>query len=219
MSKIVIVEDNELIAKLYENKLQAEGHTVFVASDGERGLEVIRSIKPDLVLTDIMLPNLSGIELIKNLRRDYKFTNLPIVAYTGADDDLLEEAREANPTRLISKRDFSLREILAHLHDVLETSRQWQIYDPMAFDAGEENGNREENSHKRILIVEDDLIVSTIVKDIVEKENCEAVTTDNGQEALCILAKDGDFAAAVFDIEVPKIKGRICSNTCARKKN
>lgn len=208
MSKIVIVEDNALIAKLYENKLQAEGHTVIVATDGEQGLETIQSVKPDLVLTDILLPNLSGIELIRKLRSDYKFTNLPIVAYTGADDDLVEQARAANPTMLMSKKDFSLKEILVHLNEVLETSRQWQIYDPMAFDEeeGNKNGN-DETAYKRVLIVEDDPIISTIVKNIVENENYKAVVIDDGQEALSVLAKDGNFVAAIFDVEVPKIKG------------
>ena len=73
-----------------------------------------------------------------------------------------------------------------------------------------EIGNEPETANiiqGRVLIVEDDLIISNIVKSVIQKAGYEAVVTGDGGEALRILNKDANFTAGVFDIEVPKIKG------------
>lgn len=61
MRKIVIIEDNAIVARLYENKLLASGNTVSLALDGAEGLRLIQETKPDMVLFDLMLPGMSGI--------------------------------------------------------------------------------------------------------------------------------------------------------------
>lgn len=208
MAKIVIVEDNELVAKLYETKLKAESHQVVTVGDGDAALEAIRSLRPNLVLMDLILPGKSGVEVIRELKQDYRFTNLPIIAYSGGDTELLDEARRASPTKLISKREATLKEIMEDIREVLEMTRTWQIYDPHAFENSEEAREPTDDfTSKRILIVEDDKIVATIVKNIVEKEGFEAIMVHDGREALSILNKDADFAAAVFDIEIPGFTG------------
>jgi CheY-like chemotaxis protein len=207
MSKIVIIEDDPILARIYGNKLQASGNQVTVVGDGGSGIETVKSTKPDLVLVDLMLPNLSGIEVIKKLRRDINFTRLPIIAYSGADEDLMAEAQEANPTVLLSKKTMSPKEIFENVEAVLETSRMWNVFatHPTEIElAGEADSKTVAG---RILIVEDDLIISNIVKKIVEDAGYETVVTDDGGEALRILSKDANFTAGVFDVEVPKIKG------------
>lgn len=208
MSKVVIIEDDPILARIYENKLRAEGNQVTVANSGESGIETVKKIKPNLVLVDLMLPDLSGIEVIKTLRRDINFAQLPIVAYSGANDEIMTQAQEANPTVLLSKREMSPREIFENVQAVLETSRNWRVFEPhpMATEIGDEI----EESPKqigRVLIVEDDPIILSIVKNIVEKTGYEAVTSSDGADALRILTKDTNFSAGVFDIELPKIKG------------
>ena len=99
MHKIVIVEDNEIVAGIYKHKLQAEGYHVDIASDGQTGLEMINSIKPDLVLLDLMLPGLSGVEIIKRLRGQEEFKDLPIIAFSSSySGRVVEEARQAKAT-------------------------------------------------------------------------------------------------------------------------
>jgi DNA-binding response OmpR family regulator len=206
MKNIVIIEDNAVVAKLYESKLKADGNTVHVALDGATGLDLVQTIKPDMLLLDLMLPNMSGVEIIKNLRRDYRFTNLPILAYSSADEDILSEAVQAGTTRIVSKNAASFREIHEHIKALIDLTRNWQIY-PASVVAEKEaaaNGNGAKN---RVLIVEDDPITGSLVGNIVQQNGFEPVVSPDGQEAYRILTGDANFALAILDVELPKIKG------------
>ena len=208
MRKIVIIEDNAIVARLYENKLKAAGNAVSIALDGAQGLELIYAIKPDLVLLDLMLPNMSGIEIIKKIREDYRFTHLPIMAYSSADEDILAQAVEAGSTTIISKNAASFKEIYEQFHQLMEASRTWQIYNESYFDEGQESGDSlKPSAQSQILIVEDDFITARIVADIAAKEGLIPLIVDDRQEAYRILSSESNFAAVVLDVELPKIKG------------
>ncbi len=211
MSKIVIIEDNELVARIYERKLIKEGHLTGVALDGRTGLEMVRRINPDLVLVDLLLPDISGVEVIKELRKDSKFADLSIIAYS-ADSYLLNEVKDANPTKIISKSDISAREILNQIESLLKSIHTWDVYEPnkLTGDLKEVSSDSTgENSDllKKFLIVEDDLIVLNVVRDTVEKLGYTAVCAGDGREAYQILNKDANFVAGIFDVEIPHIRG------------
>jgi CheY-like chemotaxis protein len=205
MRKIVIIEDNAVVARLYENKLLAAGNTVNIAFDGAEGLRLIHETKPDLVLLDLMLPGMSGIEIIQRVREDYRFANLPIMAYSSADEDVLAQAVEAGSTTIISKNESSFKEILAHFNELLEASRHWQIYDPANFT--EEPESEKPASQNQVLIVEDDDITARLVGKIAEKAGFKPVVINDGQEAYRILSSESNFVAAILDVELPKING------------
>lgn len=83
MSRILIVEDEKKIARFLELELQHEGYEVDTASDGRTGLEKALNWKPDLMILDLMLPELSGIEVCRRLRHE---SDLPIIMLTAKDD-------------------------------------------------------------------------------------------------------------------------------------
>lgn len=210
MSKVVIIEDDPIIRKIYENKLRAEGNTVAVAVDGRSGIELVKAINPQLVLVDLMLPDISGVEVIKTLRSDANFADIPIIAYSGADDDVLFEAQLAHSTRVLSKTTMSPREIYQQVKELLEQNQNRQI--PAALSG--EKTNNENNSADvagkitgRVLIVEDDLVNAAVVKSIVEKTGFEAVVLNDGGEALRLLGGDANFVAGIFDVDLPKVSG------------
>lgn len=226
MRKILIIEDNELVARMYENKLRAAGNHVTVALDGEEGLRLIYETRPDLVLLDLMLPGKSGIEIIREIRADYRYTSLPIMAYSSADEDIIAQAVEAGSTTIISKNHASFKEIFQQFNELLEESSHWQIYNPYNFDDGktasETTGNSDDSflhehpvtdsnglqkSQGRILIVEDDPLTARIISGIVEAGGIQPVLVNDGQEAYKILTTDANFTAAILDVELPKIKG------------
>jgi two-component system response regulator VicR len=208
MRKIVIIEDNAVVARLYENKLKAAGNTVYIALDGAEGMRLIHEIRPDLVLLDLLLPNKSGIEIIKEIRRDYRFTHLPIMAYSSADEDILAQAVEAGSTTIISKNKASFKEILEHFNNLLEASRHWQIYSPEHFNDEKRAADVPKSAAlDRLLIVEDDFMTARIISNIAEKEGLKPVVMSDGQEAYRVLSAEANFAAAILDIELPKIKG------------
>ena len=83
MSRILIVEDERKIARFLELELQHEGYEVVTASDGRTGLEKALTGKPDLLILDLMLPELSGIEVCRRLRHE---SDVPIIMLTAKDD-------------------------------------------------------------------------------------------------------------------------------------
>jgi two-component system cell cycle response regulator DivK len=84
MSTILIVEDNEKNMKLARDVLQAKGHAVLEAVTGEDGVRVATEKKPDLVLMDIQLPGINGIEALRRVRADPACARIPIIAFTAS---------------------------------------------------------------------------------------------------------------------------------------
>lgn len=209
MAKIVIIEDNTLVAKLYENKLLAQGHLVRTAFDGEAGLEMIREIKPQLVLLDLIMPKMSGIEVINALRQDSELANVLIVAYSSADEQLLTDARAAGATQTFSKHEVRSKDFFQNITELLQSARNSQVDENAAPACSETANVAKTGGHKagRVLVVEDDKIISTVVCDIIKKLGYEVVLTEDGREAYRVLATDANFVAGVFDVQVPHIKG------------
>ena len=82
-NKVLIVEDNELNMKLFDDLLGAHGYQTFKTRDGTQVLELARLHKPDLILMDIQLPEVSGIEVTQWLKADQALKHIPVVAVTA----------------------------------------------------------------------------------------------------------------------------------------
>ncbi len=104
MAKILVVEDNALNIKLFCDLLAAHGHDTQGVTDSRFALDAARSFAPDLVITDIQLPHVSGLELMQLIRADENLRNVPIMAvtaYAGVGDD--ERIRAAGAQAYVSK--------------------------------------------------------------------------------------------------------------------
>jgi len=80
---ILIVEDNELNMKLFNDLLQAHGYNTLQTKDGREVMDITRKNKPDLILMDIQLPEISGLEITKMLKADDDLRSIPVVAVTA----------------------------------------------------------------------------------------------------------------------------------------
>jgi DNA-binding response OmpR family regulator len=83
MTKIAVIEDDESIGEMYRFKFQSEGYEVEVASNGERGLELVRSMKPDLILLDFMMPMMSGEEMLEKMRATPWGKDVKVILFTS----------------------------------------------------------------------------------------------------------------------------------------
>jgi two-component system cell cycle response regulator DivK len=104
LAKILIVEDNALNIKLFCDLLAAHGHEPEAVTDSRNALDAARSFSPDLVITDIQLPHVSGLELIRMIRSDEKLADVPIMAvtaYSARGDE--ERIRAAGAQAYVSK--------------------------------------------------------------------------------------------------------------------
>src|SRR6056300_661514 len=110
--KIFIIEDETSIIKLVQHNLEKEGFIVSSSENGNEGLKQLKKFEPNLLLLDWMLPDLSGIEICKHIRKDNKFKTLPIIMLTakGEDEDKIK-GLESGVDDYLTKP-FSFKELL-----------------------------------------------------------------------------------------------------------
>ena len=84
---VLVVEDNDLNMMLFTELLEMEGHRVLQAADGARGLAMAREHRPDLILMDIHLPEISGLDVTRRLKADAGLRHIPVIVLTGFTTD------------------------------------------------------------------------------------------------------------------------------------
>lgn len=102
--RIMVVEDNDLNRKLFCDVLKAKGYEVVPVADGQNVVETAKKYHPELVIMDIQLPNVSGIDLIAQLKQDPAFAQTPVLAvtaYAGKGDE--ERIRDAGASDYLAK--------------------------------------------------------------------------------------------------------------------
>ena len=87
MKKILVVDDEAYIVELVKFNLEKEGYQVIVASDGRNALKMVQTEQPDLVLLDIMLPNIDGLEVCRILKQSPDTNSIPIIMLTAKGDE------------------------------------------------------------------------------------------------------------------------------------
>lgn len=119
MKQILVIEDNAVSASLYSHALAREGYQVSIASDGEAGLAALATSHPDLVVLDLMLPKVAGLEVLRRIRANPEFTTLPVMvtsnSYTGPK---MDELRAAGATRILTKASMSPKEVARVVRDL-----------------------------------------------------------------------------------------------------
>jgi DNA-binding response OmpR family regulator len=120
--KILVIDDDHMVRYALSRILQRSGYDVVTASDGKRGMELVREELPDMVITDIIMPEQEGIETIGLLRHQYP--QMKIIAISGGgrirNVDFLEMARSLGADDVISKP-FEAEELLGRLRRVMST--------------------------------------------------------------------------------------------------
>jgi two-component system phosphate regulon response regulator PhoB len=132
--KIFIIEDETSIIKLVQHNLEKEGFIVSSSENGNEGLKQLKKFEPNLLLLDWMLPDLSGIEICKHIRKDNKFKTLPIIMLTakGEEEDKIK-GLESGVDDYLTKP-FSYKELLARIKAVLRRSNPEIVSDSLEFE-------------------------------------------------------------------------------------
>src|SRR6056300_947883 len=132
-SHIFIAEDEESIVSLLKYNLEKEGYKVSTSDNGEDALKQIKDKNPDLILLDWMMPNLSGIEISKQLKKDKKFNDIPIIMLTakGEEEDKLK-AFDVGTDDYVTKP-FSQKELNARIKSILRRSKPQSSSDIVEF--------------------------------------------------------------------------------------
>lgn len=111
--KILIIEDEELLCDLLQRKLSEEGYQVSVAKDGAEGMGMIKEMKPDLILLDIVMPNKNGFEVMDEMQSDEKLKHIPIIVISNSGQPVeIDKAKELGARDWLIKTEFDPQEVI-----------------------------------------------------------------------------------------------------------
>ncbi len=121
MAKVLLIEDDELISRMYSKALAIRGYEVEAAANGAEGIEKAKSFLPDLILCDVMMPEMNGLEVLLKLKEDQKLREVPVVMLTnlsGTHD--AEVAKERGAIDYLVKSEHRPTDIAAKVESYLK---------------------------------------------------------------------------------------------------
>jgi DNA-binding response OmpR family regulator len=112
-SKIAIIEDDQAISQMYRIKFESEGYIVETAENGVLGLELAEKMKPDIILLDLMMPEMNGDEMLAKLRKTSWGKNIKVVILTNVgEQEIPEPVKEMGVSAFILKADMTPRQVV-----------------------------------------------------------------------------------------------------------
>lgn len=120
MATILIVEDDVALSEIYKIRLEAEGYRVVTAQDGEEGLATVVTEKPDLILSDVMMPRVSGFDMLDILKRTPNTRNIKVIMMTAlGGDDHRERGESLGANAYLVKSQVGIEDVVAAVKKVL----------------------------------------------------------------------------------------------------
>ncbi len=118
---ILVTDDDPLISRMYQHKLVADGYDVETAADGQEALAKVAAKKPDLILLDVMMPKMNGVETLKALKGDKKTSHIPVIILTnlGDNSDDVEKAKKLGALDYLVKAETSLKQLSERVSKVV----------------------------------------------------------------------------------------------------
>ncbi len=183
---IVYIEDNPHNRRLVRRALQRRGYTMLEAEDGLSGLEMVRELKPPLVLLDIGLPVMDGLEVVSHLKADEELRDIPVIAVTAS-------AMRGDRERFLAA---GCDDYISKPIQIVELINKVAVY-----------SNSKEKALRRILVVDDEENVALILQAGLEiLPDCDVTVVTSGIEAWKLF-KQQPFDLLVTDYKMPDMDG------------
>jgi CheY-like chemotaxis protein len=120
MAKLLIVEDDPLMSRMYQKIFTFEGYEVEMAGDGQEGLDKAREAKPTLMLLDVMMPKLNGLQVLEKLKSDPETKDIPVVMLTNlAGEQDAESALAKGAIKYIIKSEYEPKQVADMVKEIL----------------------------------------------------------------------------------------------------
>ena len=120
MTKIMLVEDDQSLREIYSIRLTAEGYEIVAAGDGEEALAMAVKEKPDLILSDVMMPKISGFDMLDILRSTPETKDIKVIMMTAlSSEDQRERGENLGADRYLVKSQVGIEDVINMVHDVL----------------------------------------------------------------------------------------------------
>lgn len=119
--KILIIEDDTYLADIYSKKLSAEGFEVSTVKNGNVGLKIVKKTMPDLIILDLLLPTKSGVEVLRTLKADEKYKNIPVIITSNlSEKTTVDECLALGAVDFIIKVHINLSELVIRVKKAIK---------------------------------------------------------------------------------------------------
>lgn len=130
VSKILIVEDDPLILRMYQQAFTLTKHKAVIADNGQLGLAKAESEKPDVILLDIMMPQMNGLEVLKALKSDPATKKIPVIMLTNLGDDKdIHTALSLGAIKYMVKIDLEPKEVVHQVEQIITAATRDKLPD------------------------------------------------------------------------------------------
>jgi CheY-like chemotaxis protein len=119
--KVLIIEDDKFLSMLLKGRLENEGIKVYQAFNGKEAIDFLKTEIPDLILLDLIMPQMSGFEFLETIRQDPQYSNIPVVVVSnlGQENDILK-AKSLNVLEYYVKVRTSIDELISKVKDIIK---------------------------------------------------------------------------------------------------
>lgn len=221
MTKILIIEDEEALLTMLADKLEREGYEVIMARDGEEGLSKLRKEKPELVLLDIVMPKVGGLEVLGVMHADKELSNIPVIIISNSGQPIeIEKAKRLGAKDCLVKAEFDPKEVVEKVNNLLGNMNNAKNKEVFSKELGGGGGESSEElleqgssqkkgvslSSSAVLVVEDDQFLRDLIVKKLEHEGIKTIQAIDGEEGLR-LARENKPGLILLDLILPGIDG------------
>lgn len=123
--KILLVDDDPLIIRMYQYKLNRDGYEIFLAFNGEEAIIQAKKSLPDLILLDLMMPKMNGVEALKFFKKEIDTKNIPVIILTnlGDDDQYIKMTKDLGANDYLVKAETSLKDLSKKVESMIHKGR------------------------------------------------------------------------------------------------
>jgi CheY-like chemotaxis protein len=126
--KVLIVEDDIFVAEVYSTKLLEMGHEIQIARNGQEGLAMLEQSVPDLILLDIVMPIMGGIEMLAEVKKKDEWKNIPIILLTNiGEKESIQKVRSLGVEDYLIKSHFTPAEVIEKINNILKNKNGEQV--------------------------------------------------------------------------------------------
>jgi len=120
MTKIAIIEDDQVISQMYRMKFEADGFDVQLAKNGKNGIELVETFLPDIILLDLQMPEMNGVEALENIRKNDWGKNIPVIILTNlGEEEAPSKLRSLGIHSYIVKANLTPRQVAQRVKEAL----------------------------------------------------------------------------------------------------
>jgi CheY-like chemotaxis protein len=208
MAKIMIVEDDPMLVEIYEKKLQGVGFEIKVVTSGRAVKDEAISWQPDLILLDVVLPDMDGFEILEAVKKEEAIRNIPIYVFSNlsAKEDI-DRATSLGATGFLTKSSFTPSQLAEKVKELVgdSSSHSEEMLPPQSAPMETPVERKTATGHK-VLIIEDEDIFIEMFGDKLKQEGFEVVAAKNGKWGIKE-AEKGLFDCILLDMMMPAMNG------------